>query len=751
MITKWRTKSNAEEQEQNEDSYEDNEETEEEDEGENDSREGNNRRKERKHYSKGFIIDEAEVDDEVEEEDEWEDGAEEIGIIQNEYEEERGPTAREIEGHRRVTSIWNSQREDQIEEYLKKKYASEVNPKNTVLQLMRKYIAHQSSNEPLKIKSVIAPSYVKGYIYVEAFKQPFVKQAIMNIGSLRSGLWEQQMVPIKEMTDVLRVVKEQSGLKARQWVRLQRGLYKDDIAQVDYVDLTQNQNTETRRKVKRRPPPKLFDPESIRGIGGEITSDGDFLIFEGNRYSRKGFLYKNFAMSAVLVDELERFEESLESVNIEIPCEDTKVKDKTTTHCLSTGDNVYVCEGELMSLQGKILTIDGSLVTVMPKHKDLTVPLEFQANELKKYFKQGDHVKVISGRYEGDTGLILRVEENRVVLFSDLSMHELEILPKDIQLCSDMASGVDAQGQFQWGDMVQIDPQTVGVIVRLEREMFHVLNMFGKVLQMKPQALQKKKDSHFTIALDSEQNAIQRKDIVRVVDGPHDAAFSPGLGYSTPRITSPSRSQKLNEMYGGKGRGVRRDQELIGQTIKITVGPYKDMAPVYALTPSPLGYIPSPDTLTQYGTPSPVLYSPLSQGTAPSLYFSQTPVPGFDQFTIPQQEWHTTDIEVRIRFTHDDGGLIGQIGVIRGISGNMASIFLPDEDRVVNILLEHLEPVVPKRLDIVKVIFGDDREAVGQLLSIDIQEGVVKFNSGEVKLLPLKFLCRMQESKENAM
>lgn len=37
----------------------------------------------------------------------------------------------------------------------------------------------------------------------------------------------------------------------------------------------------------------------------------------------------------------------------------------------------------------------------------------------------GDHVKVIGGRYENDTGLIVRVEENMVVLFSDLTMHEV--------------------------------------------------------------------------------------------------------------------------------------------------------------------------------------------------------------------------------------------------------------------------------------------------------------------------------------
>jgi len=35
-------------------------------------------------------------------------------------------------------------------------------------------------------------------------------------------------------------------------------------------------------------------------------------------------------------------------------------------------------------------------------------------------------VKVIAGRYENDTGLIVRVEDNIVVLFSDLTMHEVD-------------------------------------------------------------------------------------------------------------------------------------------------------------------------------------------------------------------------------------------------------------------------------------------------------------------------------------
>lgn len=41
-----------------------------------------------------------------------------------------------------------------------------------------------------------------------------------------------------------------------------------------------------------------------RAIGGDVTSDGDFLLFENNRYTRKGFLFKSFVMSAIVSTEM---------------------------------------------------------------------------------------------------------------------------------------------------------------------------------------------------------------------------------------------------------------------------------------------------------------------------------------------------------------------------------------------------------------------------------------------------------------
>jgi hypothetical protein len=48
-------------------------------------------------------------------------------------------------------------------------------------------------------------------------------------------------------------------------------------------------------------------------------------MFEGNRYSRKGYLYKHFVMNAILAEgvkptlaELEKFEEAPEGISIEL-------------------------------------------------------------------------------------------------------------------------------------------------------------------------------------------------------------------------------------------------------------------------------------------------------------------------------------------------------------------------------------------------------------------------------------------------
>lgn len=47
------------------------------------------------------------------------------------------------------------------------------------------------------------------------------------------------------------------------------------------------------------------------------------------------------------------------------------------------------------------------------------------------------------------------------------------------------------------------------------------------------------------------------------------------------------------------------------------------------------------------------------------------------------------------------------------------------------------------------MIYGEDREATGTLLSIDDREGVVQLDGNhnkDIKLIQLKFLCKMKDS-----
>lgn len=660
--------------------------------------------KKRKTGAEAFILDEAEVDDDVNEDEEYDQDEFDDLISDRDRRSEVDAVAaqinqNEMSNHRRLQRYLDKEDASEIEEYYRQKYAyqsaresssfahkdsDELNEeieqtahlptvkdpnlwmvkclpgseKMAVLQLMRKFIAYENTEEdpgPLQIKSAIALDAVKGYIYVEAYKQTHVKQAIEGINNLRLGLNKQTMVPITEMPDVLRVIREQPKIKRDQFVRLKRTIYKGDLAQVDYVDTAANtvilrlkpridytkmrgalrtagDKESNKRKVIKRPPPKLFDADAIRSIGGEVTTDGDYQIFEGQRYKR-GMLYKTFAIEAIQIDgvkptmgELESMEEhDLDEAELQLGAE-KEIR-------FSPGDKVRVAEGELQDLTGRVTSVDGSRVTMLPNHPELKDALEFPANELVKWFDEGDHVKVIDGRYEGDTGIIVRTDERSAILLSDLSMDEITVLIRDLQLCPDRATGVDSLGHFNYGDLVQLDPQTVGVIVRLEKENLQILTQQGRVRPYKSQAVTKKSEStKKAVALDKDNNPIHVKDQVTVIDGPfkgksavvkhiyrsyvflHSKSVieqggmfvcksrlmqvigssgnqnvatgfaAPGglnAGFMSPRIASPQHpTQKEpggmmpmgNSPFGGRDR---QSTALFGKTIRIVKGPYK--------------------------------------------------------------------------------------------------------------------------------------------------------------------------------
>lgn len=161
----------------------------------------------------------------------------------------------------------------------------------------------------MQVKSAFATG-IKGFIYVEAYKKSQVERSIAGIRSLS---WkEPKLIPINEMVDTLTIKKSKTILMKYQWVRVKRGLYKNDIAQVSdrgstensfllklvpRIDYTQPRGAlkspkavPVKRKAKKRPPQQLFDADALKDMGGDVRHDGYYWKFEGKQFDPQGLV-----------------------------------------------------------------------------------------------------------------------------------------------------------------------------------------------------------------------------------------------------------------------------------------------------------------------------------------------------------------------------------------------------------------------------------------------------------------------------
>lgn len=101
--------------------------------------------------------------------------------------------------------------------------------------------------------------------------------------------------------------------------------------------------------------------------------------------------------------------------------------------------------------------------------------------------------------------------------------------------------------------------------------------------------------------------------------------------------------------------------------------------------------------------------------------------------------WQTTNIFVRIT----DSDLAGQTGVIKAVNVATCSVYLPDEERIVTVGNDNLEPLMPKTSDDAKVLCGSYKDRTGNMVAIDGCDGVIIMpDEKDPILIPLLHLCR---------
>ncbi|SJL10156.1 related to SPT5-transcription elongation protein [Armillaria ostoyae] len=428
--------------------------------------------------------------------------------------------------------------------------------RDIVFTLMRKFIDVEFTARPLQILSAFERDTLPGMIYVEARSSKSVKDAVSGLNGAAQNV-KVNLVPIEEMASLLQIRKKELTVTPGSWVRIRRGKYLGDLAQV--VDVTENGEDVGLKFIPRidlnprddgsldalgkkrkkgstaagtmRPPQKLFNFEEVVKVYGRqaVAKRNQVYVFQSDTY-KDGFIEKDFKLNALLLDdvnptldEITQFSRRQDGMGGENPVDLSIIAEasrKAAVSVLQPGDHVEVFEGEQAGVHGTVEEVSGDVVTITAVGVDIEgQKVDIPARSVRKRFKPGDHVKVMTGKNADETGLVVAVADNIVTFLSDMSMQEVSVFSKDLREAAEVGSGTNIVGDYELHDLVQLDLQTVGVIFKTDRDSFRVLDQNGQVRIVQPRQITMRRDSRRAIATDHDGHELRVEDNVKEVDG----------------------------------------------------------------------------------------------------------------------------------------------------------------------------------------------------------------------------------------
>ncbi|KAL6452485.1 LOW QUALITY PROTEIN: SPT5 Transcription elongation factor SPT5 [Candida maltosa Xu316] len=435
-------------------------------------------------------------------------------------------------------------------------YAIRVSPgkeKELVRKLYKKKRTLERQGTPLDILTVFQRDSFTGYIYIEAKRPDAIDKALS--GMVNVFLREKLLVPVKEYPDLLKQVKSTDvDIVPGIYVRIKRGTYKGDLAIVDNlsengldvrcqvvprldygVNDTFDENGK-RVRPKIRPPPGLFSEQKARIHDYENLQPGntrDYYRYRGNDYIN-GFLYKDFRVQFLQtkdvnpsLEELDRFQNDDDENGFDLAAIAASLKNKNQTDgkvstAFQPGDKVEIRRGEQAKTMG--IVTEGALNEITIRVTDsgdpkfvnqlLTVPV----NDLKKIFAEGDHVRVVEGRHFDETGLVIKIDGDSVILVSDQTKEDVKVFANYLVKATDASSNADQMNsKYDIKDLVELSSFTVGVIVKAEKNIFGVLTSDGRLVNVKPSGIASKltQSRREQVATDKHGMTIRVGDTVR--------------------------------------------------------------------------------------------------------------------------------------------------------------------------------------------------------------------------------------------
>ncbi|KAJ1913866.1 transcription elongation factor spt5 [Mycoemilia scoparia] len=546
--------------------------------------------------------------------------------------------------------------------------------RDVVFMIMKRYFERKNGVNPMGIFSAYCRDGLSGYVYLEAKNHAAAQSSLDKIsGIIGSKL---TLIPIDQMQDVVTVKKQATTLKEGAWVRVRRGKYVGDLAQVisisDSLDMVEvklvprldyeKSSNDPNKKPKKpfassnpanRPPQKLFNPCEAEKVDRSkpVIIRGHYFVWGADSF-RDGYLEKEMKITSLItadinpsLEEITQFAQgnleaddadpaatlsNLASAAAAATAASISADGKPKATDLRTNDHVEIIEGDMAGVTGTVRSIEGDGVVRVSLDlggllKDKQTSMSFPAHHLRKRFREGDHVQVLNGRFKDEKGMVISIEESIVTILSDLNLNEIKVFAKDLCESTDSATKPTAvAGQVELQDMVSLEGQVVGVVIKIENDSLKILDQNGDVRRMKPdQITPMRNNSRRNVAIDSQGNTVTTGDKIREVGGAQrqgtviqlnrfvtfaqsreivenngifavrtrnvvNVAVKPGVGVLGQQQQqgygsnggSMGQQQQQRGRGRGRGRGGRgsfrggRDR-LIGKSVHIVRGPYK--------------------------------------------------------------------------------------------------------------------------------------------------------------------------------
>jgi len=429
--------------------------------------------------------------------------------------------------------------------------------REVVFSIMKRIEERMGTKDELGITCAFerggAQSVMKGYIYVEAQRQTDVLIALdgmLNVYPRTKIL----LVEIKDMPDLLRVTKT-PNLEPGSWVRLRKpAKHAGDLAQV--LDVTENGLEARVRFIPRldygvrdehlpsslsadgkrkrpgvpgpRPPQRLFNESEARKRNPRYIQGNpqtNTWSYNGDEFEN-GFQVKDIRIQQLTVkdvnpslEEVTKFASGADdgTENLDLKALAASLKDSNANVAYLPGDVIEVYDGEQKGVVGKATNVQGEIVSIQVTEGDLIgQTIEVPNKGLRKRFRPGDHVKVIGGsRFRDEVGMVVKIADDRVTLLTDQTHTEVTVFSKDLREADDIG-GQGSLGQYSLLDLVQLDPTTVGCIVKVDRESVVVLDQNGDTRTTMPSQITNRLPKRKTaVAADRNGSEIRLDDVVR--------------------------------------------------------------------------------------------------------------------------------------------------------------------------------------------------------------------------------------------